>query len=97
MTKTLLLDGLERAVRTAIQAGAAAWLVTQDVSLSGLKVAGVAVLVSIAMTLAGSRIGNDTDSGSVLDQGAVSVTLLEVCAVIVALVGLGWAFGWLPR
>lgn len=67
MTRALFLDGLERAARTAVQAAAAAWLVTQQISLDGLKVAGTAALVSVAMTLAGSRVG-DPDSGSVLPE-----------------------------
>jgi len=93
MTKALLLDGLERAVRTAIQAAAAAWLVTQDVSVAGLKVAGIAALVSIAMTLAGSRVGS-RDSGSVLDEGATAV---ELCVVVVAVIAVLWACGVVPR
>lgn len=61
-------DVVERVARTAVQAAAAAWLVQRDVSVSGLKVAGVAALVSLVMGLAGTQVG-DKASASYVDEG----------------------------
>lgn len=59
------VDTVERVARTAVQAAAAAWLIDRDVSVAGLKVAGVAALVSLVMCLAGSQVGDKTDAALV--------------------------------
>jgi hypothetical protein len=63
--KRLLLDSLERVSKTAVQAAAAAWLVAQDFTVTGLRVAGVAALVSVVTCIAGSQVGA-SDSASLL-------------------------------
>lgn len=64
MTRKFWIDLIERVVMTALQAGAAAWLVTGDLDLESLKIAGVAALVAAAKCIIAANIGN-RDSASV--------------------------------
>jgi hypothetical protein len=57
-----LVDGTERVLRTAVQAAAGTWLIEQQVNVTGLKVAGVAALVSVVMCVAGSRVGDPSNT-----------------------------------
>lgn len=62
-TKKFLIDAAERAVRTFVQAFAASVVVSQAVSLGDLKVAGIAGVLAVATSVAGSQFGSKT-SGS---------------------------------
>lgn len=67
MKRRFFLDTAERMVRTALQAGAAAWLVEQDFTINGLKVAGVAAVVALVTCVAAQPVGA-SDSASFLPE-----------------------------
>lgn len=65
MTKRIYLDILERVAWTAVQAGAAEWLVTQGFDVQTAKLAGAAALVAAVKCVLATKIG-DSDSAAAL-------------------------------
>lgn len=90
----VLRDSIERVVRTAAQAAAAAWLVDQSFTLDGLKVAAVAAVVAAVTCLAGSQVGDGRDASLLSPddkgQGELGLVLIVAIAIGVLLLCIGW-------
>ena len=67
--KTFLVDLLERAVSTALQAWAAAFLVPGPGIMVSIKVGAIAGLVSIAKAISARKLGDDSASFARVTEG----------------------------
>ena len=62
LNKVFLTDLLERAISTALQAWAAAFLVPGPGVIDSIKVGAIAGLVSIAKAISARKVGDDSAS-----------------------------------
>ena len=67
--KAFLTDLLERAVSTALQAWAAAFLVPGPSIMTSVKVGAIAGLVSIAKAISARKLGDDSASLARVNEG----------------------------
>ena len=67
--KVFLTDLLERAISTALQAWAAAFLVPGPSIMTSVKVGAIAGLVSIAKAISARKLGDDSASLARVNEG----------------------------